>query len=658
MPFASTSKPLKQIESPIALTAEAILSTVTTEWGETPKHPKLKTHLSGVTKIINSPRKTASGDSLAPEEFLTRSLRIFDFIEPQARQFEREQLLDKSQIPDISLIIKSVVEQEHGSVSLLNFYRVLISIKKSGKLELIEDLIKDPVANFGPARVLAAYPRDAVAEQYRETRKELSVFLNLFLLPEAIDSWQVSASTERWKSTLAYLRNERLTIAGLLAQAPGNEQAAFEHRKEVSELLADGQRGRSLDQYCQLIRSIFSNSSSLWGAPALWTCRTASWYDSKYGLKQGDHERFVKHVLPLLDLDSPQTTCLSDGDARSEVTNGVGLADWTCFCLLKKANRQNLWYNLSVLKLVPGTSHSRMDQNRRDAIFLGPAFNILRNMVHQQRPKVHDHISALLKWYDTGDAVDLNHQLATLVDYADDQSGALRAELFKPKNYNKPAFGKEPNIDLLRRLYLNTKPVQDAQPLTDSEPWDLTIAAMEGDLKTLSEADFAKKVQKISDMIAIELSTPENVFCPNQVLSIAWASQKIYQWMAGLCFEQQAGLHKSDSFKEILRFQDLVANPAKEQQRSRGLEVPIISRDGSWSTELRRAGRWTISRLLSMQNILKQEGQQQLIDSTWTGNIDFQLLYLAACARPAETRVGERYAKEAMQPDWKISTGD
>lgn len=373
---------------------------------------------------------------------------------------------------------------------------------------------------------------------------------------------------------------------------------------------------------------------------------------------------FEEKLLPAMRAEDPQVEILQKPINSFGMKKGdFGAADFICHAYGLRVTPSNINELMMISREFATSDFARFEQNRLDGLSLAGPFLALRDFIHDQRPYVHEVISEMMNYYDTGD----KNQLEAVIDKAD--SGYLSSEerrklildreLYDKDIEERTNEGYDPNrkiktIDVLRRLAENTKPVKNFPPVTSDPEFNVLLAKLTEDRSRTSlqqTLDYAN-----SRLIEI-MQKGEVGIGPNHILAFSWLERKGFEALQGLSYEGQMEAYGQGWFHSILRFQELTWSPGNYDEGEFQQFLSQVSSAKNPNEAYSLISQRELSHINKLAEKHKALGREDRVDALWSGNIAHELIGLTDL-RPAGTEYGRRQRAEALKPERDRLSGD
>jgi hypothetical protein len=323
----------------------------------------------------------------------------------------------------------------------------------------------------------------------------------------------------------------------------------------------------------------------------------------------------------------------------------------------------------SAARAVPTTDLARMEQNRIDA--LGCHLGGYRDLVHDQRPLVHEITVAMVRYYDASkispeakEHAERNlRSIVALSDekYLNSERGLkliLDLSLYEAKNTDSQCPQGISTIERLRRIEGNTSPRMISIPVSQDPEWNELVSGVVDSLQEGSRDALAASLAKLNDTLEQECLVASPTLTPNRILSMSALEQLLFRELQSIGFEDQLSLLRSPWFHQILRFQELTASPDPFSRDRFEMLINEISSAPSFKEAYQEVfDRCLRGRVGPLATHYRADNHPEWVGALWSGNIDHELTTLASW-RPASTAVGRRLRSELVIPPWERSTGD
>ncbi|MFH1089284.1 MAG: hypothetical protein V1716_02570 [Candidatus Uhrbacteria bacterium] len=389
----------------------------------------------------------------------------------------------------------------------------------------------------------------------------------------------------------------------------------------------------------------------------------------KYALNQGldknKTEGLITKMWPAVLNHDPQVQIFLDKTNNIWGTKGnFGIADFICHTYASEVDPPHLNELMLVIREIPTTEFSRFEQNRLDGLALNNGFENrrsglgnLRDFIHDQRPFVHELILAMIKFYETGDKRSLETVLSNIKQ---DHLQSLRSSkdfesFFDPDLYNEPVrqrlVGQEPKettavpaIEILRRLEVNTRSMQEIPPPTSFADVNQSLDELCKNklirLETLTEV-----LDSINNLLTSMMASHEVGIEPTVVVAVSWLEQKLCTLLDGMCYEEQLTAYKQPWFEAILKFAELISSSKVfDEQEFFDFISKVKSSDNKAYFLISQHFMTNVNKLCK---IYQSRGREDC-GFLWSGNLVHEIMKLVD-PKGASTALGEKFAQE----DWR-----
>lgn len=386
-------------------------------------------------------------------------------------------------------------------------------------------------------------------------------------------------------------------------------------------------------------------------------------YGQHHQLPQDADKGLLGKLLPAIERNDPGVGVLiRGGNIWGMKKRDFGAADFLCHSYALPISPPSINELLMITREFATSDLARFRQNRLDALTLRHPFGILRDFIHDQRPYVHEVIGAMLEYYDTGNSAPL---LAVVdkTDYLKEKShhqALLALDLYNDEVEEEdgtptPTKLVRP-IDVLRRLYENTKPVQDAPPATSDANFDVLLKQLaEG--SDVGHAFLKQAVDYANDKLIDMIQRGEVGIDPNFVLALSWIGRKGFEALQKLTYEGQMEAYAQPWFHSILRLQELTWSSTGYDGDEFQEFLKNVSNAKNPQEAYRLISQRGIGHISSLAARYKEIGKDERTGALWSGNIAHELTGLTD-PRPATTEYGRRHRDEAQKPEHKRLSGD
>ena len=293
-----------------------------------------------------------------------------------------------------------------------------------------------------------------------------------------------------------------------------------------------------------------------------------SQYALRHGLSSEKITGLIDQLLPAMQRDDPQVAVLLLGSNKWGMHIGdFGVGDFICHAYANPVTAANLNELLLAARAVPATSLHRLEQNRTDAKHLSGIFGILKDFIHDQRPYIHEVLTSMVQYYDTGDRLQLE-QILGRTDYL--RSMRNGSSFFDRSLYEREvgetskSGGKTKAIEILRRLVVNTQPVEEVAPTTSDELLNQCLQNIEHGLLSGSSSIrelLTTALEYVTTMLIQKMEEKAIGIEPNVIIALSWIERRTFDYLAQMSYEDQVGAIKQQWFTSVLRFQELIGSP-------------------------------------------------------------------------------------------------
>jgi hypothetical protein len=395
-------------------------------------------------------------------------------------------------------------------------------------------------------------------------------------------------------------------------------------------------------------------------------CESVMRYTRNHGLTERVAQRFTEHIIPRI---CNQETTVEPLRRRTNIwglhPGDWGLGDAICQTFIAPTCPAQLHDLTQIYRMLPGTNLARLEQNRADSLGLSGIFRSLRDFVHDERPGVHAVISAMIQFYETGSRTELERLIANARDNTG--MGYLDATLLNRSSYEtevsinpdpRVPFGQKtsvvkevlPAIDVLRRLEINTRPVQEKPPTLNDQRLQSAISKLDAaSTKGATIADVGECLQTVNPAL-LDLYERGECFTPELVLAISWLDRRAQQALKVSSFEDELGICKNANFIELLRYQELIGSAGYDPAE---FQTFVDSLKSKSEVDARKAVcKRTYERVMALNERTKPIPG---VDSgtLWSFNATHELLQFSIL-KPAQTAVGKRL-REEMEATFAVS---
>lgn len=376
-------------------------------------------------------------------------------------------------------------------------------------------------------------------------------------------------------------------------------------------------------------------------------------YASNHGLSAEKIKGLTDKLLPAMQNNDPQVEIiLKMGNIWGMKKGDFGIGDYLCHAYASPINPANLNELLLVAREVPTTGLSRLEQNRKDALLMVVPFGVLRDFIHDQRPYVHEVLTAMVSYYDTGDGEQLK-QVLSKTDYLNQDT---RIEtILDRSNYDleveekdKPGI-KIKSIDILRRLVQNTKPVIDNPPILSDEQLNQKLQTLDQELidkGRVMKDSLAPTVDYINQQLITMMNDKVVGIEPNYVIAISWVERRTFEVLQNMSYEDQTGAYQEKWFASLLKFQELIGSPKFDEQQFQTYLQSVTSQKYS-EDAYKLISAHTLKNIRDLTVGYKQKGRTDT-GALWSGNTAHELIDLTEF-KPAKTEQGRKIRDKKLK---------
>lgn len=376
-------------------------------------------------------------------------------------------------------------------------------------------------------------------------------------------------------------------------------------------------------------------------------------YSQHHGITRDKVRGLVDKLLPAMQQKDAQLEILLNGGNIWGMKRGdFGVGDFLCHAYASQVKLGNLNELLLAAREASVTSFSRFEQSRIDALAMVKPFGILRDFIHNQQPHVHEVLTAMVNYYDTGDRSQLELILPKTTYFNSDEGDH---KMFDRSNYEieviEPTIpgSKVRAVDVLKRLVENTKPVPDTPPTTSDEQLNQMLEVLEKELvemKTVSKETLILTVDYINTELLSKMEARTVGFEPNHVLAISWIERRAFEIVSGMKYEEQIVAYKQEWFLSLLLFQELIGSAGFNQKEFKSFTDTLRGMDSSVDA-YKIIGKRTLENIHRLAVGYKQKGRTDL-GALWSGNLAHELIGLVDL-KPAETEQGRKFRNENIK---------
>jgi hypothetical protein len=385
-------------------------------------------------------------------------------------------------------------------------------------------------------------------------------------------------------------------------------------------------------------------------------------YCRGHGLSDQVIQGFKENVIPLIDSgDKEVEPLLVANNSWGTTTGDFGISDFVVHALVSEVNPRNTRDLMVADRLVPTGDYAKFEQNRRDASALQGTLWRGRDFIHDERPGIHELLSAMVQMYDAKDnPEEYEKKRARLEELAENRldpnnkyfyAGFDGKMCFDLDGYDKMITKttrvgndsqgaveySEPAIDILRRLVKNTEASLLEKPVTDDEELNALLQKMDPRITERSGevfVDFKQAAKLITKMNEILKNSQGRIgMKPSMVHALSYAERMATYAMRGVDAKDYEELPFDPGFKEMVRFAELTSSSTPYSESEFESFWNGFERDCSKSFEEGVDYTKLVLRVIgNASGLAKQynnEGRPAyMIESIWSGNLVHELIGL------------------------------
>ena len=396
-------------------------------------------------------------------------------------------------------------------------------------------------------------------------------------------------------------------------------------------------------------------------------------------------ETATDRCLELVEQDDPEVSVMTK-TRRADALGGryptVGHqapGEFIFETLSTKCTPRNIGCLEQLMKTIPGTELSRLENVRMDAYRIEGKIIAGRSFIHDYAPEAHRLIKAMIEYYDAKDNPELaekkREELANLLeelrskygggyedrhedhifdlDEYDEPAGEFKGDTVGVSKKNKEAVddlydgdrGEVKAIDVLRHLSKNMEPVPLTPPKTKIPELDaaferlgqVSVDERTGELR-ITVKDLAEVVSVINKYL-IENQSKRTLY-PSTIAAIAYIDTLARSALKGMSKKEWEEMAFDPTFKEIVRFQQLTMSGEYNEEKfetTYGKFVHEASKaygeDGVDEQQMAKAYeviQWQVlSNAGAVSGALAREPKTAHLEkSVWSGNLTHELIGL------------------------------
>lgn len=386
-------------------------------------------------------------------------------------------------------------------------------------------------------------------------------------------------------------------------------------------------------------------------------------YSGDHGLTDEKLIGLREKLLPAIKNRDPQLQLLYISSNCWAMNKGeFGVGDFLVHCYATPVTPKNVHMLTAALKEIPTTDEHKFQTNREDVLKIDMS---LRELVHDERPYVHELLSAMVDFYNNGNRKRLADVLAKGRQY---EKGQYPMQF---DNLDKVVFDRDfyeniqltgpsisvPRIEFLRRLAKNTEAIEETPPHTSDQKLNERMEALANMPPSQRKEALESALDHINNQLEQMVENKEIGIEPNTVIAISWLERRAFKILQGLTYEEQQLTYKQTWFESILKFNEL-ANSTRDFDKDEFTQfMQIVKTSPSAQTAYKLISLRVLTGLKALADVYKSRGKGIFVGSLWSGNVAHELIGLTD-PRPASTPYGRRHRQEALKPDTMRHQGD
>lgn len=381
-------------------------------------------------------------------------------------------------------------------------------------------------------------------------------------------------------------------------------------------------------------------------------------YFELHGLDSERIQGFRDNIFPMLAAKDAEVAILQQPHGAWAVKYGAfSLADFVCHCLVSKVTPAHLAELLWAYQALPSGELTKFRQNRYDAEHLQDVLFPDCGFIYDSRPDAHEFLVAMVNYYDASEqhpslvaATALQQALSARLSSNDARYyDGFDQMIFNLDNYDRPvrlsdrngAEYRIPAIDVLRRLAKNTNQASLDKPQTGDIELDDLINNVEIWTDTVDgqlKVDWQQTGELVKCLNSILLDKQNNIgLRPSFITAVNFAKRLAAQALASLTAQDRLEMPFDQTFKEILKFRELILAPDKFNAPSfdkfwkKFSDVNIEDVFG-----MRESYQLLAERLLTdlnklSQQYLKNPSTAHLVQEIWRDGLVGEICQFAGC---------------------------
>lgn len=394
---------------------------------------------------------------------------------------------------------------------------------------------------------------------------------------------------------------------------------------------------------------------------------SVSRYTRHLSLTKEVADKFRDYLLPAISRQDANVQILVKPSNSWAMRRGeFSIGEYTCRLYSEVASPQYINELILINSEIPTAVANHFEQNRRDGSSLTRinGLGLLKEAIHDQRPKNHDVIKAMVDFYDGKISPDELLNISETHDYLG-REGKFAEEAIKKQLYDETVEERTADgtrdvkvIDILRRLEKNTSPIPDLPPKTGYDSFDTA-------LNRLSNLDSASSAQRgtLAEALYEANKVLEGLYKNGQVgidsrfiTALSFLNRSVASALRSMSFEEQVRAYRETWFSEAIKFHDLTSSPSKYDADRTNEFIRLVQQEHTLGA-YQKLGQKIVQDLGTLGRNYKDRGFGRWSEMLWSGNLDHELMGLIDLREPL-TPEGKAYKERFLSNEEERLKGD
>lgn len=394
---------------------------------------------------------------------------------------------------------------------------------------------------------------------------------------------------------------------------------------------------------------------------------SVSRYTRHLSLTKEVADNFRDYLLPAISGQEANVGILIKPSNSWAMRRGeFSIGEYTCRLYAEAASPQYINELILINSEIPTAVAYQFEQNRRDSSSLTriDGLGSLKEAIHDQRPKNHAVIKAMVDFYDDKISADNLLNISETHDYLG-REGRFAEEAIKKELYEKPVEERTADgqrevkvIDILRRLEKNTSPIPDVPPKTPYESFDKALSKLVNlDLSSsVQRGVLAEALYEANKILAGMYKNGQVGIDSRFITALSFLNRSAADAIRNMSFEEQVRAYRETWFSEAIRFHDLASNPSQYDVDRTDEFIRLIQQEHTLGA-YQMLGQKIIQDLGTLGKNYKNMGFERWSEMLWSGNLDHELMGLIDLREP-KTPEGRAYKQRFLSSEEERLKGD